>query len=160
MGLEKKEIPTLSLPLSSLNHLSFSCMSVENSVKFFREVLGFELIKRPASLNFEGAWLHKYGISIHLLRKDTGDSNAPNKQSVINPKGNHISFQCENIDMVKERLGEIGKEYVCAEVKDGGILVDQIFFHDPDGNTIEICNCQNLPVVPLSPKHHLNHDSV
>ncbi|KAJ3706597.1 hypothetical protein LUZ61_010302 [Rhynchospora tenuis] len=160
MGLDENEIATHSLPLSSLNHVSFLCMSVENSVKFYQEVLGFELIKRPASLNFEGAWLHKYGISIHLLQKDTGDSNAPNKQSVIIPKSNHISFQCENIDMVKERLGKIGKEYVCAQVKDGVILVDQIFMHDPDGNTIEICNCQNFPVLPLSPMHHLNHDSV
>lgn len=26
----------------------------------------------------------------------------------------------------------------------------QVFFHDPDGNMIELCNCQCLPVVPLS----------
>lgn len=26
----------------------------------------------------------------------------------------------------------------------------QVFLHDPDGNMIEICNCDTLPVVPLS----------
>ncbi|KAF3322425.1 Glyoxalase-like domain-containing protein [Carex littledalei] len=156
MGLDKQEIPSLFLPLLSLNHVSFLCTSVDNSVKFYQELLGFELIKRPASLNFEGAWLHKYGISIHLLQKDSGDSNTPNKQSEINPKSNHISFQCENIDVVRKKLGDVGKEYVSAVVKDGDILVDQIFFHDPDGNTIEICNCQKLPVVPLSPGCHVN----
>jgi catechol 2,3-dioxygenase-like lactoylglutathione lyase family enzyme len=40
--------------------------------------------------------------------------------------------------MVRKQLGDAGKEYVNAVVKDGGILVDQIFFHDPDGNTVEI----------------------
>jgi hypothetical protein len=41
-------------------------------------------------------------------------------------------------------------EYVTAVVEDGGIQVDQLFFHDPDGYMIEICNCQNLPVLPIS----------
>lgn len=58
--------------------------------------------------------------------------------------------------MVRKMLGDAGKEYVSAVVKDGGILVDQIFFHDPDGNTIEICDCQKLPVVPLSPGCRIN----
>ena len=29
--------------------------------------------------------------------------------------------------------------------------VRQLFFHDPDDNMIEICNCDCLPVVPLDP---------
>lgn len=52
----------------------------------------------------------------------------------------------------------MGIKYVTALVEEGGIEVDQVFFHDPDGYMIEICNCDNLPVLPLSscaykPKH-------
>lgn len=43
----------------------------------------------------------------------------------------------------------MGITYVQRTVEEGGILVEQIFFHDPDGFMIEICNCENLPVVPL-----------
>ncbi|PNX69300.1 lactoylglutathione lyase/glyoxalase I family protein [Trifolium pratense] len=39
--------------------------------------------------------------------------------------------------------------YVRATVEEGGIQVDQLFFHDPDGFMIEICNCDSLPVIPL-----------
>ena len=44
------------LPLLSLNHVSFVCKSVSESVKFYQDVLGFVLIKRPSSFKFEGAW--------------------------------------------------------------------------------------------------------
>lgn len=48
------------------------------------------------------------------------------------------------------KLEAMNIEYVTAVVEEGGITVDQLFFHDPDGYMIEICNCQNLPVLPLS----------
>jgi len=35
-------------------------------------------------------------------------------------------------------------------VEDEGLYVDQLFFHDPDGYMVEICNCENLPVIPMS----------
>ena len=50
---------------------------------------------------------------------------------------------------VERRLKELGIPYVQRCVEEGGINVDQIFFHDPDGFMIEICNCDNLPVIPL-----------
>lgn len=54
------------LPLLSLNHVSFVCKSVPKSVKFYEEVLGFVLIKRPSSFDFEGAW-YQHFFSFSLL---------------------------------------------------------------------------------------------
>ncbi|GJN35899.1 hypothetical protein PR202_gb24714 [Eleusine coracana subsp. coracana] len=135
------------LPLASLNHISIVCRSVEESLKFYTEVLGFVPIRRPGSFNFDGAWLFNYGIGIHLLQSEDPDS-LPEKRE-INPKDNHISFQCESMVAVERRLKELGIPYVQRCVEEGGINVDQIFFHDPDGFMIEICNCDNLPVIPL-----------
>ncbi|OWM88899.1 hypothetical protein CDL15_Pgr020853 [Punica granatum] len=47
---------TEALPLLSLNHVSLLCRSVWESTRFYEEVLGFVLIKRPSSFNFNGAW--------------------------------------------------------------------------------------------------------
>jgi hypothetical protein len=33
---------------------------------------------------------------------------------------------------------------------EGGVMVEQIFFHDPDGAMIEVCTCEKLPIQPLS----------
>lgn len=50
---------------------------------------------------------------------------------------------------VENKLKEMNIECVKGRVEEGGIVVDQLFFHDPDGNMIEICNCDDLPVIPL-----------
>ncbi|KAF9626055.1 hypothetical protein IFM89_030723 [Coptis chinensis] len=131
------------LNLTSMNHISIVCQSVERSLEFYQNVLGFFSIKRPGSFHFDGAWLFSYGIGIHLLQSE--DPEKMPKKSKINPKDNHISFQA-----MEKKLKEMDIEYVQATVKEGGIYVDQLFFHDPDGFMIEICNCDNLPVIPLA----------
>ncbi|XP_008791704.1 metallothiol transferase FosB-like [Phoenix dactylifera] len=146
-GQKASKLPPLSL--GSLNHVSFLCASIKNSVKFYQEVLGFDLVQRPSSLDFEGAWLSKYGIGIHLLQRGP-NSDAPAKPSAINPKDNHISFQYQDMGTIRKKLEDMGIEFVNGVVKDGNIEVHQVFFHDPDGNMIEICDCQKLPVLPLS----------
>ncbi|KAF2319920.1 hypothetical protein GH714_020521 [Hevea brasiliensis] len=90
--------------------------------------------------------LFNYGVGIHLLESD----RVLSKKGKINPKDNHISFQCSDMDLVVKKLEEKNIEYVTAVVEEGGITVDQLFFHDPDGYMVEICNCQNLPVLPFS----------
>ncbi|XP_068660780.1 glyoxylase I 4-like [Aristolochia californica] len=155
MGIENVKIErdveegASPLPLLSLNHVSFVCKSVSESVKFYEEVLGFVLVKRPSSFNFEGAWLFNYGIGIHLLECNSPDA-MPKKKGIINPKDNHISFQCSDMRLVMRKLEKMNIEYATALVEEGGIKVDQLFFHDPDGYMVEICNCENLPVLPLS----------
>uniref|UniRef100_A0A5B6ZQA6 Putative metallothiol transferase FosB n=1 Tax=Davidia involucrata TaxID=16924 RepID=A0A5B6ZQA6_DAVIN len=135
------------LHLKSLNHISVVCRSVGKSIEFYQNVLGFFPIRRPGSFDFDGAWLFNYGIGIHLLQSENPE-NMP-KISQINPKDNHISFQCESMAAVEKMLKEMEIEYVKSRVEEGGIYIDQLFFHDPDGSMIEICNCEILPVVPL-----------
>ncbi|KAI0502258.1 hypothetical protein KFK09_017205 [Dendrobium nobile] len=136
-----------ALPLTSLNHISLICRSLDESLDFYQNVLGFLPIRRPGSFDFDGAWLFNYGIGIHLLQSEHPES-IPMKGE-INPKDNHISFQCESLALVEKKLNEMGISYVQRTVEEGGIFVEQIFFHDPDGFMIEICNCENLPVIPL-----------
>ncbi|WZZ11089.1 hypothetical protein YC2023_097010 [Brassica napus] len=136
------------LHLTSLNHVSLLCRSIEESMNFYQKVLGFFPIRRPESLNFEGAWLFGHGIGIHLLR--ALELEKLPKKNEINPKDNHISFQCESMGAVEKKLDEMEIDYVRSKVEEGGIQVDQLFFHDPDGfMMIEICNCDSLPIVPL-----------
>lgn len=136
------------LPLTSLNHISLVCRSVEKSHDFYENILGFVPVKRPGSFDFDGAWLFNYGIGIHLLQAE--EPEKMKKKAEINPKDNHISFQCESMAMVEKKLKELGIDYITRRVEEGGVYVDQMFFHDPDGFMIEICNCDNLPVVPLT----------
>ncbi|KAL4387510.1 hypothetical protein GQ457_09G007970 [Hibiscus cannabinus] len=143
-----KESQGNPLHLKSLNHISLVCRSLEESMDFYQNVLGFVPIRRPGSFDFNGAWLFGHGIGIHLLQSENPE-NLPKKKE-INPKDNHISFQCESMGAVEKKLKDMEIEYVRAMVEEGGIYVEQLFFHDPDGFMIEICNCDNLPVIPLA----------
>lgn len=59
-------------------------------------------------------------------------------------------MQSDSLAEVKARLAAAGIACVESSVCEGGVKVSQIFFHDPDENTIEICNCDCLPIVPLA----------
>ncbi|KAK9149674.1 hypothetical protein Scep_008431 [Stephania cephalantha] len=143
-----------SLGLTSMNHISLLCRSIEKSREFYQDVLGFFPIKRPGSFDFNGAWLFGYGIGLHLLQSEDPENMVTRKRK-INPKDNHISFLCESMVGVEQMLKEMKVEYVSNVVEEDGILVDQLFFHDPDGFMIEICNCDQLPIIPLtSDAHH------
>jgi len=53
------------------------------------------------------------------------------------------------LEAVEEQLRDLGIPYARQEVVEGGIVVDQVFFHDPDRVMIEVCNCESLPVCPI-----------
>ncbi|KAL9241904.1 hypothetical protein vseg_015962 [Gypsophila vaccaria] len=112
-------VKSSALPLLSLNHISYVVKSVVDSVRFYVDLLGFALIKRPSSFKFEGAWLYNYGIGIHLLESDTHERN----KTKINPKDNHISFQCSDMTIMINKLGDMRIEYVTAQVEEGGVKI-------------------------------------
>ena len=58
--------------------------------------------------------------------------------------------QWESMGAVEKKLKEMEISYVRSTVEEGGIHVDQLFFHDPDGFMAEIWDCDNLPVIPLA----------
>ncbi|CAI5472092.1 unnamed protein product [Closterium sp. Yama58-4] len=148
----KKSARSRPLPLTSLNHVSIHCSNVEQSVNFYCDVMGFVPVRRPDCLNFDGAWLFNHGIGIHLLGQSE-DPQAPQLRvpKEINPKSDHFSFQCDDIEEVESGLEERGIAFLRQCVEEAGIMVEQLFFHDPDGHMIEVCNCDLLPVVPLQP---------
>ncbi|XP_030532421.1 glyoxylase I 4-like [Rhodamnia argentea] len=148
-GEEGEEEEEEEMPLMALNHVSRLCRSVKDSMEFYRKVLGFVLIERPQAFDFDGAWLFNYGIGIHLVQSHDED-RLPPESHPLDPMDNHISFQCEDVGAVEHKLSEMGVEYMKRMVSDdeSRASIDQLFFTDPDGFMIEICNCENLKLVP------------
>lgn len=123
----------MSAPLSiqSVNHISHVCNDVEASVAFYRDVLGFQQICRP-NFSFPGAWLHAYGVQIHLIgtRPDAAELGE------ISSRADHVAFHVDDIEAAERSLNDRGIPFQKNFVADTGVT--QIFFHDPDGNHIEI----------------------
>ncbi|KAJ4711535.1 Lactoylglutathione lyase / glyoxalase I family protein [Melia azedarach] len=137
------------LPLMALNHVSRLCRNVKESIDFYTKVLGFVLIERPPAFDFDGAWLFNYGVGIHLVQSKDEEKLLPYTVN-LDPMDNHISFQCEDMEAIEKRLKELDVKYIKRTVEDdeSATAIDQLFFNDPDGFMIEICNCDNLKLVP------------
>ncbi|KAK7258205.1 hypothetical protein RIF29_32726 [Crotalaria pallida] len=135
-------------PLKALNHVSRLCRNVEKSVEFYTKVLGFVSMERPNVLDFEGAWLFNYGIGIHLVQSKE-EHRMPSDTEDLNPNDNHISFQCEDVEEMEKKLKKMNVKYMKRTLKtEDGAAMDQMFFNDPDGFMVEICNCEDLQLVP------------
>ena len=54
------------------------------------------------------------------------------------------------MEEMEEKLKELNIKYMKRAVEDeeNGTRIEQLFFNDPDGFMIEICNCENLKLVP------------
>lgn len=50
-----------------MNHISIVCRSLEKSLDFYQNVLGFFPVRRPSSLNFDGAWYIHFSIRSWVL---------------------------------------------------------------------------------------------
>lgn len=119
-----------SLALQGLNHVSFPVKDLEQSVHFYRDVLGLAPIPRP-DLPFPGAWLGGRGIQVHLIQPPPGAPLGSPPPS-LNPLGGHVAFTIDDYDAVVATLHAAG-----IETLEAGSEVGQLWVRDPDGNLIE-----------------------
>lgn len=126
------------LPIRSLNHVAIITRRVEESTKFYRDVLGFREVERP-SFNFAGAWLLNYGLMIHIIASDMAERHP----GEIQTRAAHIALHADDLDSVERLLKEHGIAYRKSEVP--GRNVKQLFFQDPDGFHIEVGMYPPLP---------------
>ncbi len=120
------------LPIESLNHIARVTQDLEASTAFYRDVLGFQPIRRP-NFGFDGAWMFNYGVQIHLIVA-TGDPAIDAPETSI--RASHVAFHVPDTDAVEEMLKQLGIHYKTNYVPDAGVT--QLFFQDPDGYHIEI----------------------
>lgn len=58
-------------------------------------------------------------------------------------------MQCEDMEAMERRLKEMNIKYMKRTInEEAGAPIEQLFFNDPDGFMIEICNCENVELVP------------
>eukprot|EP01039_Chlorochromonas_danica_P005814 gene5814-6402_t len=139
---EGEDIPRL--PLTSFNHISKEVLDIDNSKRFYMDILGFREIPRPPFSN-EGSWLIGYGLNLHLVTTTTVDDQKENRRSRLDhfttalPAVDHIAFLTFDLDEIRRTLDQKQVYYKHASPPHTGI--HQIFLFDPDGNVIEISNC-------------------
>ncbi|HMR90082.1 MAG TPA: VOC family protein [Saprospiraceae bacterium] len=116
--------------IKSFNHFAIEVKDLDRSIKFYKEILQFEMLPRPA-FDFAGAWFDiGLGQQIHLIE---------NKELQITFTGSralHFAFAVTSLESVKSYLMEKGVE-IAKDIKKRPDGVLQMFVKDPDGYFLE-----------------------
>ncbi len=113
----------------SLNHVSVIARDLEDSVRFYVDVLGLEPVPTP-NFGFPVQWLRAGERQLHLFER-AGDA----------PSHAHFALEVDDFMAVYERAKELGAldhetfGNVMYELPDGGV---QLYVRDPAGNLVEL----------------------
>jgi catechol 2,3-dioxygenase-like lactoylglutathione lyase family enzyme len=130
-----------------LHHINFCTTNVDAMDEFYRSVMDLDREAtvgqgRVTSQGYPGkvAFVTDGTTQVHIAEKDLGVAFRTGQ--AINPvERGHIAFRTDDIEGFKKRLKEKGVPF-----SDFGTWAmngwHQIFFHDPDGNIIEVHQAQ------------------
>jgi catechol 2,3-dioxygenase-like lactoylglutathione lyase family enzyme len=120
--------------LVDINHVAIRTLDLDKTNKFYTEVLGMGLAKRPP-FDFPGSWLQIGGTMIHVM----AGSAAYDLEGKFRPVGgcvDHISISAEGFDGYAERFTKHGLQWREFAVPEADIV--QLFVRDPNGILIEL----------------------
>jgi catechol 2,3-dioxygenase-like lactoylglutathione lyase family enzyme len=115
-----------------LDHYNVSTRKLQDTVRFYEEVLGLTNGPRPP-FNFPGAWLYSDGHPVlHLNDISNTDREQRPDSGVID----HVAFGSRGFEAMKKHLSGIGVPYRVNEVPNS--TRRQIFLRDPNNVEIEL----------------------
>lgn len=113
--------------VTGINHVSISARNVEESTRFYVEVLGMEPIATPI-FETKVQWLRCGDLQLHLFLDASGEA----------PRRHHVGLTVDDFDAAYDAVAawtssEWGNDLV--ELPSGQV---QLYFRDPADNLIEL----------------------
>lgn len=113
----------------NLHHASLIVSDTEQSLLFYRDVLGMLPTERP-NLGFPGAWLQIGQQQIHLLELDNPDPTTG--RPAHGGRDRHVAMHVDSITALREDLEQAGVGFTLS-ISGRKAL----FCRDRDGNALE-----------------------
>lgn len=120
------------MSLGLLDHFNIRTDRLDDTVQFYRDVLGLTVGERP-NFSFPGAWLYSEGKPVvHLV--DIAATAEPQKpdSGVIH----HVAFASRDFAGMTRRLQSMAIQFDVRQVP--GNPIWQIFVRDPNGVMLEL----------------------
>ncbi len=130
------------MEIRRLDHVALLVKDVEESKRFYVQLLGMEEHPRPSSFDFPGAWLRKGSAEIHLIGEDE-----PGRVDQVQPGGysrdelsighvTHFAFEVADLEETRQYL-QAREIPIVGGPRPRGDGVMQMYIRDPDGYIIE-----------------------
>jgi len=125
-----------------LHHVSLTTKNLPKAISFYRDVLGFSQIERPA-FPLGGAWLNAGKVEIHLI--DFPQGSFRNTKSV-GTDDVHFAMRVTDFEALIGRLNQHGYRDDLGENDNNRLIIkrksmagySQLYIIDPDYHLIEI----------------------
>ena len=116
------------MKVTRILHVSVNATgALDETRRFYEEVLGLEPRPRPDIPDIPGHWFRVGDGNLHM-------AGAPDRYEGPGPHGHHFCLGVEDIDAAVAELEEKGIPYVEA----GSLEVRQIWVQDPSGVAVEL----------------------
>ena len=115
---------------------------MQRSVRFYRDVLGFELVSTSAEEDFGWALLRRGGAELMLNILHDGGGASPDPARVAAHRDTALFFGCADLDAAYAHLCARGVDAEEPFVQSYGMK--QLYLRDPDGYTL----CLQWPASP------------
>jgi glyoxylase I family protein len=112
--------------ITGLHHVAINVADVDTAVRFYTDVLGFELLDTRPDFGFDGAWLQAGSNQVHLL----GVTDA------VIDRRQHYALHVDDAEAWARHLEEKGVKCGRSDYVPGA--GHQVFLKDPSGNRIEL----------------------
>ncbi|MDT4917704.1 MAG: glyoxylase family protein [Pseudonocardiales bacterium] len=120
-----------------IHHAAFVCRDVEETIRFYQELLGFPLVELVENRDYTGSshFFFDLGNATLLGFFDfPGHDHQPYIETIGALQHLAISVDAEQFDAAKAKLEAAGVEYLGP---DRGVL-DSMYFRDPNGMGLEL----------------------
>jgi methylmalonyl-CoA/ethylmalonyl-CoA epimerase len=136
MNDEAKPMAGLAKYVTSIDHVAIAVQNLEESIKFYTEVLGFELKERRRTEGKQtgmiSAVLKAGSISVVLLEGTSPESQVSRFVEHFGPGVQHVAFGVENLPEMAEELKGAGYEFDTTVIQSPGLR--QIFSQRDKGS--------------------------
>ena len=122
--------------LKEIGHVLLRVLDLERSKKFYSEVLGFHLLEEDPEHG--GTFMALEGQSHAIDLFEVKDLEAAERQTPGVRGLGHIAFRVESEDALKEANATLREHGVEVLRSIDHVSQKSVYFHDPDGNTLEI----------------------
>ena len=133
---ETKSLAALAKHAVGIDHVAIAVHDLEESIRFYTDVLGFELTERRRTEGKQTAMISavlKAGpVTVVLLQGTSPDSQVSKFVEHFGPGVQHIAIGVEDLPALAEELKGEGMEFDTSVIRSPGLL--QIFSHRDGGS--------------------------
>ena len=134
--------------IRKINHIGIAVHALEESVPFYRDVLGLEYLGEEEVLGQKvKVGMFQVGeVKIELLEPASADSPVAKHLEKRGEGVHHIAYETDEVTAAIEEMKEKGIELIDKEPREGAHCMKIAFLHPKSTGKVltEICSCEEI----------------